>query len=70
MAIRNPNVSESKHVSMPRWMYVRTANIAEALGCPFSKLVQAALREKLIEWEEEVGAFQIDPLLAFEDDEY
>lgn len=68
MAIRNPHQSESKHVSMPRWMFVRTGNIAEQLGCTFSKLVQAALREKLPQWEEEVGTFQIDPLMAFEED--
>lgn len=68
MSIRNPYVSESKHVSMPRWMYVRASNIAEQLGCPFSKLVQAALREKLPEWETEVGGFQVDPFQRYENE--
>ncbi len=68
MAIYTPYKSESQHVSMPRWMYVRTSNIAEQLGCSFSKLVQAALREKIPGWEEEVGTFQIDPLQRFESD--
>ena len=49
---------------------VLATNIAEQLGCSFSKLVQSALREKLPQWQEELQGFQIDPLLAFAKDEY
>ena len=58
--------AKGKHVTMPYWMWVDAQNVAEALGCPFSKLVQAALREKLPQWQEDVGTFQIDPLKAYE----
>lgn len=63
----NNRGAKSKHVTMPYWMWVRAHNVAEQLGCPFSKLVQSALREKLPQWEEELGDFQVDPLQRYED---
>lgn len=60
--------STSKHVSMPRWMHDRVCSIAEQTGAPFSKIVQAALREKLPQLEEELGGFQIDPMQLYENE--